>query len=91
MFIFWYNESVVSLSGRSKREEESIFHEMDFMSTIITQDDGYSISKGKGAEIKSSSISRNKMDHNINTNNNRNEEKMKTSSSCNVQGKYWFL
>lgn len=28
-----------------KREEESIFGEMDFMSTIITQDDGYSISK----------------------------------------------
>lgn len=28
-----------------KREEEGIFGEMDFMSTIITQDDGYSISK----------------------------------------------
>nr|KAJ0200914.1 hypothetical protein LSAT_V11C600298710 [Lactuca sativa] len=56
---------------------------MDFMSTIITQDDGYSISKGKGAETKSSSSSRKKMNHNFNINNNSNKEKMKTSSSCN--------
>ncbi|KAL7585382.1 hypothetical protein Lser_V15G44701 [Lactuca serriola] len=85
-YIPQHERSSKNKPGRPKREEESIFGEMDFMSTIITQDDGYSISKGKGAETKTSSSSRKKMSH------NNNKDKMKTSSSsssssCNVQKK----
>ncbi|CAI9262115.1 unnamed protein product [Lactuca saligna] len=80
-YIPQHERSSKNKPGRPKREEESIFGEMDFMSTIITQGDGYSISKGKEAETKTSSSSRKKMSH------NNNKDKMKTSSSCNVQKK----
>ncbi|XP_024961450.1 putative RNA polymerase II subunit B1 CTD phosphatase RPAP2 homolog isoform X1 [Cynara cardunculus var. scolymus] len=54
--------------SKHKREEKSIFDEMNFMSTIITQDNGYSISKEPSGQTKKtagamSKDSRKKMNH----------------------------
>lgn len=54
--------------SKLKREEKSIFDEMNFMSTIITQENGYSISKEPSGQTKKiagaiSKNSRKKMSH----------------------------